>query len=209
MTNPTILARLLLAVLGLSGAAAASAAATMDCGSLCGHWQLDAAASDPVEARVDAALETWRPPRSPRLRSDRPAGPPGAEPETPDFLRMPPNRPDRGQLRDELLAALKPSERLHISVAGADVVIGATDDARAARRYSPGVPHARIDAQGTTRIRAALSAGKFTLTERGERGRDYAETYTVQRADGSLMVERQITRAGLKTLRVVAIYRPG
>jgi hypothetical protein len=191
----------------IAATAAPAGAAALNCGALCGQWRLDAAASDPLEAHVDAALQKYREPRDRRLPRGNPENLQiAAEVELRQSLGPIDDRPNRSGLREELLTALRPPETLQISVAGSDVSING--DARGARRYSPGVPHARVDAIGTAKIKATLAPGKFTLNERYDRKQEYTETYTVQR-DGSLVVERQIERPGLKSLRLRAVYKPG
>lgn len=197
----------LLALLWLASAPALSGAAPQ-CGPLCGRWQLDTTSSDPVEARLDAAIAAYREGRARNLPSENPKSlAAAAEAELRDSLGPVHNRPERDVLYRELLALLTPPETLQITVAGPDVLIGADD--RAARRYSPGVRHSRVDIFGTADIRATLAPGRFTITERYDRQREYTETYSVQRADGSLLVERQVSRPGLKPLRLRAVYRPG
>jgi hypothetical protein len=190
----------------------ATHAALPDCGALCGRWQLDVTASDPVEARIDAALATYRPARDRQARRRMGGNDPQnlqtlSEAELRESLGPITDRPDSSRLRSELLAALTPPQTLQIRIAGTDVLIDTGD--RSARSYSPGVPHARVDAQGTARIKAALTSGQFTLSERYDSQRQYTEIYTVQRANGSLQVERQIERPGLKKLRLRAVYKPG
>ena len=79
------------------------------------------------------------------------------------------DRPDRDELRTQILLALAPPQRLSIAADGADVLIGA--DSRSPRRLSPGVPHARVDSEGTARIRCSLEPGKLTVSERYDRRR--------------------------------------
>jgi hypothetical protein len=208
MVNP-IPARLvvLVALFGLA-ATAAAAPAPLECGPLCGRWTLDVAASDPVEARLDAALAAYRESLEPRPVGDDPKNlRAAAEVELRESLGPIKKRPDRDELREQLLAVLKPPETLQVTLAGPDVLIGADD--RYVRRYSPGVPHSRVDAFGTAKITAAITPGRFTINERYDRQREYLETYAVQRADGSLLVERQVTRPGMTPLRLRAVYRPG
>lgn len=212
MTKSTFPARgTVLALLCLITSFAASAASRQpSCGALCGRWRLDTAASDPVEAYVATALAAYRESRPTRAAGNGNITPrnlqAAAEAELRESLGPITERPNRSNLRSELLAMLTPPQTLQITVAGPDVLIGADD--RSARHYSPGVPHARVDAQGTAKIKATLAPGRFTLQERYDRSRQYLETYTVQRTDGSLLVERQIDRPGLKTLRLRAVYRP-
>ena len=47
-------------LLALALGVVANAAVAADCGALCGVWQLDAAASDPVDVKVDAVLAEYR-----------------------------------------------------------------------------------------------------------------------------------------------------
>jgi hypothetical protein len=196
----------MLGLLSLS-AGTALAAATSDCGTLCGRRQLDAAASDPVEARLDAALDEYREARQRRPDENPHSLNAAAEAELRDSLGPISDRPDRDQLRNQLLAVLTPPETLQITLAGQEILIGADD--RTPRRYSPGEPHARVDAFGTATIKTAFTPGKLTISERYDRKREYLETYAVLRTDGTLVVTRSITRPGLKPLLLRSVYRPG
>ena len=130
-----------------------------------------------------------------------------AEAELQDSLGPITRPPGPGPLRNQLLALLTPPETLQITLAGQEILIGADD--RTARRYSPGEPHARVDAFGTATIKTALTPGKLTITERYDRKREYLETYAVLRTDGTLVVTRTITRPGIKPLLLRSVYRPG
>jgi hypothetical protein len=188
-----------------AGATAAVPAA--DCGPLCGRWRLDPAASDPVEARLDAALAAYREARE-RHNNDTPHSlNAAAEAELRDSLGPINDRPDKDQLRTQLLSVLTPPETLQITLAGQEILIGADD--RPARRYSPGEPHARVDAFGTATIKTSFSPGRLTINERYDRKREYLEAYAVAHADSSLVVTRTITRPGLKPLVLRSVYRPG
>jgi hypothetical protein len=190
----------------LAGTAASTAMAA-DCGELCGRWRLDPAASDPVEARLDAALAAYRESRHHVDNSDPYSLKGAAEQELRESLGPINDRPDRDELRTQLLAVLTPPETLQITLAGQEILLGADD--RAARRYSPGEPHARVDAFGTATIKTAFSAGKLTISEKYDRKREYVEAYGVVRADGTLVVTRTISRPGLKPLVLRSVYRPG
>jgi hypothetical protein len=188
--------------------AAAPAAMAIDCGALCGRGGgLYPAARDPVEARLDAALAAYRESRH-REDNSKPYSLKGAEEqELLESLGPINDRPDRDELRTQLLAVLVPPETLQITLAGQEILIGADD--RTARRYSPGEPHARVDAFGTAKIKTELSQGKLTISERYDRRREYVEAYGVQRAEGTLIVTRTISRPGLKPVVLRSVYRPG
>lgn len=207
MTNLPPARRIALLALLCLAASAAPAAPAPDCGALCGRWTIDPDASDSLEARLDAALAAYREARQRRPEENPRNLNAAAEAELRESLGPITDRPDRDQLRRQLLAALKPPETLQITQAGAEVLIGADD--RTVRRYSPGMPHARVDALGTAKIKVTLAPGKLSISERYDRQRENLETYTVQRADGSLLVVRQISRPGLKPLQLRAVYRPG
>ena len=182
---------LLLATLCVS----ALSATTPDCGALCGRWLYDEAASDPVEAKLDAVLAGYKEPKIIN-EPDSPMGP------TID-------RPQRSEVRTRILAALAPPRTLQFTLAGADVLIGADD--RPARRLSPGVPHSRVDEDGTARIRATLQPGKLTVVDRYDSRYETVETYAVEKKGGagSLIVTLDIRRPGLKALKLRRVYRPG
>jgi hypothetical protein len=194
-------------LLCLLAGVATPVALAADCGALCGRWRLDPAASDPVEARLDAALAAYRESRQ-REDNSKPYSLQGAaEQELRESLGPINERPDRDQLRTQLLAVLVPPETLQITLAGQEILIGADD--RYVRRYSPGEPHARVDAFGTARIKSTLTQGKLTITERYDRKREYVEAYAVASAGGTLVVTRTITRPGLKPVVLRSVYRPG
>ncbi|MET0280388.1 MAG: hypothetical protein ABW278_04590 [Steroidobacteraceae bacterium] len=183
------------------------AAAPAGCARLCGQWVLDTAHSDAPEAVLDAALTTYKEPRARRERGPQGDGPVGdviADMERsigPIF-----DRPHRDDLRAELLAVVTAPATLEFDQRGTEILIRAA--ARGERRLSVGNPHARVDAIGTARINSSWKSGALVVTERYDRKREYAETYTLQR-DGSLLVTREVERPGLKTLRLRAIYQRG
>ena len=172
---------------------AATAAAPPDCGALCGRWLYDEAASDPVEAKLDAVLAGYKEPKI-EGEADSPMG------QTID-------RPRRAEMRARVLTALTPARTLQFTLAGPDVLIGADD--RPARRLSPGVPHSRVDVDGTARIRTTLQPGKLTVTDRYDSRHETVETYAVDSRAGTLVVTLDVRRPGLKALRLRSVYRPG
>lgn len=202
--------RLLLAIAATAASLAAPllpAAQALDCGALCATWALDEGFVDDTTARIDAALASYREPRrAPRIRFDPLHDEPGDEPgsESPRADAGPQRRQDpRNALRQEVEGLLRAPARLSISVEGQDVVLSAPP--QSARRFSPGEPHARVDAAGIARIRTELGNGRLVITQRYDRHHLFRQAFTVQR-DGHLEVTREVRRPGLKTLQSRAAY---
>jgi hypothetical protein len=191
----------------------AGAASTPGCGKLCGNWQLDSVASAAVAPAVDAALKSYSDPRARRLpRSQRSRE--GLPEDTIDQIdaamerSLGPilDRPVRADLRSELVSLLEPPAKLLLDARGTDLVI--QEDSQLARRLTPGTPRARVTTDGTATILATWKkSDRLTISERYDRKRRYYEIYTLQAADGSLLVTREVQRPGLKPLRLQAVYR--
>lgn len=195
--------RMLLALLLL--AVPALAAEPRGCGPLCGDWVLDAGASDPAEAALDAALAQYKEPRArrpSRVFSDDPGAQMAAEME--QSLGPIRDRPQGADLRGELLPLVVPPRTLRIAAQGSDVVL--RGDAPGERRLRPGEPHSRVDAQGTARIECQWQSGVLRISERYERRRRSEESYQLRQKDGVLVVTRELRRPGLPALRVRAVY---
>jgi hypothetical protein len=194
----------LLAALLLAIALPAAAVDPSGCASLCGRWQLDLSQSTAVAPAVDAALDSYADPRAKRLRKGKANDP--VDQINMDMERsLGPihDRPQRNDLRSELLTLLGAPAQLNLDARGSDIVI---QGGELTRRLSPGTPRARVDAIGTAKISASWKSGRLTVTERYDRKRIYSETYA-QRDDGTLLVTRDVKRPGLKPLHIVSVYR--
>ena len=107
---------------------------------------------------------------------------------------------------DLLMALLEPPSRLNLNARGGDVLIQGDD--QPARKLTAGTPRSRVNTNGTSTILATWkNSSRLTITERYDRKRQYYEIYTLQPADGSLLVTREVQRPGLKPLRLQAVYR--
>jgi hypothetical protein len=192
----------------------AGAAEPTGCGSLCGSWRLDTTLSASVAPAVDAALRTYTQPRARRpARSQRSRD--GNLETTVEQIdaameyTLGPivDRPERDELRSELMSLLTPPAQLQLEFRGAQFLI--TGDGHLARKLSPGTPKSRVNAEGTATILANWKSNRLTITERYDRKRRYNETYVLQPANGTLLVTREVQRPGMKPLRLQAVYRRG
>lgn len=199
--------RMLLATMVLAASAATGMAASVDapaCAALCGRWTLDAAASDPVATRLDAAMATYKEPRErhvPTARADDTIG--GVVAEMERSIGPILNRPHGTDLRAELLPQVTPPPALTLAGDDKDILVTAPGHVR---RFTPGRPHARVDAIGTARIEVSWKSGALVISEKYGRGRRSSETYSLRRTDGALLVTREVRRPGLKALRIQAVY---
>jgi hypothetical protein len=185
------------------------------CGNLCGRWQLDTTLSVPAAPAIDAALSTYKDPRARRVpRAVR--GREGPQIETnadriqdTDEWSLGPihDRPQRGELRTELISLLNVPAQLSLDAKGTDILI--QGDSQAARRLSPGTPKARVNSIGLAKINASWKSNRLTITERYDKKRTYSETYVLQGTDGTLIVTREVQRPGLKALKIQSVYRRG
>ncbi len=196
----------LLATLLVMALPAWSATPATGCGDLCGRWQLEPPSSDAVMPALDAALAKYSEPRDRRYRK-RPDTDAASEIKDEMERSLGPihDRPGRTDLRAELLALLTAPQLLVVDSKGSDIIL--RGDSNPERKLSPGVPRARVDAIGTAKISSSLSASRLQVTETYDRKHKYSETYLLQRADGSLLVTREVQRPGIKPLRLRSVYR--
>ena len=115
------------------------------------------------------------------------------------------DRLGRDDLRAELQHLLAAPQMLRLDARLREILI--LGDRNPERRLTPGEPHARVDAIGTATIKVSWKSGQLQVTEVYDRKRAYSETYALQRADGSLLVTREVRRPGMKALRVKSVYR--
>ena len=186
--------------------ACATSAADDRCQQLCAHWQLDAAASDSGDTALATALATFKEPRPRRQRERAPRDIVDAtSAEVEASLGPLLDRQSRKEIEQDLKRLLSIPTRLQLSEEGADILIRGDDPVP--RRLSPGVPHARVDIEGTAQIRCVFQAGTLKVSETYDRRRAATETYVVARGDGSLVVTREIRRPGIKPVRLRSVYR--
>ncbi|MEO6078486.1 MAG: hypothetical protein ABIQ86_01725 [Steroidobacteraceae bacterium] len=183
----------------------AAAVSPSGCASLCGNWQLDTSQSAAVVPAVDAALQSYRDPRAKYRRGSRNDTLDRMNAELEHSLGPMQDRPQRNELRAELLTLLGAPVQLKLDARGSDIVI--QGDNQIARRISAGTPKARVDANGTAKINAAWNSDRLTVTERYDRKRRYTETYALQSGRATLLVTREVQRPGMKALRIQSVYR--
>jgi hypothetical protein len=196
----------LLAALLVTALPAWSATTTQGCGSLCGRWQIDQSHSDAPFAAVESALAKYSEPRDKRARmrveNDAVSQ---IEAEMEHSIGPIHDRLGRNDLRVELLTLLTAPQLLVVDSKGTDILI--RGDGNPERRFSPGVPRARVDSVGTAKINSSWKSERLLLTEVYDRKRKYSESYVLQRADGTLLVTREVQRPGMKPLRIRTVYR--
>jgi hypothetical protein len=195
------LTALLLAVAPASASTPASA-----CTALCGEtWQLDTAASDDPAKAIETAVLAYKEekPKRPRGHSSDLASMYRAEDEAslgPLFLR-----PRREELRLELVRRLTIPQQLRLSVVHGDILV---DESRGSpRRFTPGEPHARVDAQGTANIRANWTGNKLVIREDYGRKVSNRETYALDSHGLQLIVTRVLERPAMPDITLRSVYR--
>lgn len=196
---------LIAALLIITALPVLAAPAPSGCGTLCGSWQLDAGSREAALAAVEASLAKYKDPR-PTRQSMPSANDPieGIRAEMENSLGPIQRRPGREGLKAELLPRVMPPEKLVIEARGTDIILRTPE--RSERRLSPGVSHARVDAEGTAKIQCSWSDGKLIVSDKYDRRRQSIETYAVQRKDGTLVVTLEMRRPGLKALRIHSVY---
>jgi hypothetical protein len=174
------------------------------CQKLCGNWALDAAASDPVEPALDAAFARFKDPKPERMHRGNFDNLESLSREA-DEVSLGPimARPPRARLREELVETLRTPKTLLLGANDDDVLIGS--DGHTPRRLTPGEPSARVDAQGTAKIRCEWRQGRFVISESYGRRNDSSETYALQ--GDALIVTRVVKRQGLPELKLKSVYR--
>jgi hypothetical protein len=200
-----IMPNLLLAVL-LTWGLSAAAAAPPDCGALCGRWQLDPAASDPLEPALDAAFAKFKEPKPRRMKEGSPGNIDSMN-KAADEAELGPfyERPKGFDLRKEITRTLTPPEKLELSATGGDILVAI--NGYKPLTLTPGEPHSRTDVYGTAEITVDWRKEQLTVTERYDRKRQYTRHLAVRRDDGALILTQQITRQGVPALTLHSIYR--
>jgi hypothetical protein len=127
--------------------------------TLAGSWQLDAAASDDFDRKLEHALDTERNRMRARHGS---AGTGRGSAADPDALVMPPEEPAKERAR--LAEDLRPPATLRISVNSDSVEI--TRDAEPVRRFQPGQEVSRLDSSGTAIVSSDWKQSAFVIHAR-------------------------------------------
>jgi hypothetical protein len=173
------------------------------CRQICGRWQLSAAQSESLPQALDAAFGRYKVPRKERIR-------PATAGDLESLVRVdaeealgPRNkRPPAEQLREDLVLLLTPPPSIAITAAGTALkLLGGRDNSE----HTPSETIARVDEEGTARIRASWKANSFVVEERYDRKRKLTRSYSTQ-SDGSLVLAQVITRPGLPAVRLRSIY---
>jgi hypothetical protein len=200
-----IMPNLLLAVL-LTWGLTASAAATPECGALCGRWQLDAAASDALEPALDAAFARFKEPKPRRMKEGSPGNIDSMN-KAADEAELGPfyERPKGFDLRSEITRTVTPPDKLELTAKGTDILVAV--DGHKPLSLTPGEPHSRTDAYGTAEITVDWRKEQLTVNERYDRNRQYSRHLAVRHDDGALVLTQQITRQGVPALVLHSIYR--
>jgi len=208
VNNPRTLSWFLpaLTALLLASAPGWATASGTNCTGLCDEaWQLDTAASDDPAKAIETAVLAYKEekPKRPRGHSSDLASMYRAEDEAslgPLFLR-----PRRDELRQELIRRLTIPQQLRVSVVHGDILV---DESRGSpRRFTPGEPHARVDAQGTANIRANWSGNKLVIREDYGRKVSNRETYALDSHGLQLIVTRVLERPAMPDITLRSVYR--
>ena len=208
MNNPRTLSWFLpsLTALLLAAAPGWATASGINCTGLCDEsWQLDTAASDDPAKAIETAVLAYKEekPKRPRGHTSDLASMYRAEDEAslgPLFLR-----PRREELRQELVRRLTIPPQLRLSVVHGDILV---DESRGSpRRFTPGEPHARVDAQGTANIRANWSGNKLVIREDYGRKISNRETYALDSHGLQLIVTRVLERPAMPDITLRSVYR--
>jgi hypothetical protein len=192
-------------LLALTVGPARAATTPPACASLCGDWRLDAAASDNVQQRLDAAFLQFREPKARRrhipdtdnLESLRKAA-------DEDALGPILSRPRSTELREELQLALRQPKALRVSGDSEDIHIAG--DGAPSLSLTPGEHSSRVDRYGTARIQSRWRGALLVVGEKYDRRNQQEITYATG-SDGALRVTQVIARPGLPRITVRSLYR--
>jgi hypothetical protein len=185
--------------------ATASAATPSACGILCGGWQLDAAVSDALQPQLEAAFQHYKEPQPKRLKRTNSSDVATMAQEELDATLGPSvRRPPREELRAELVRILTSPTNLTMAAKGDNILIAS--GSTSARQLTPGEPHARVDSEGTARIRCEWLQNRLVVTETYDRRRQSRETYELQ-PRGIMVITRSVERPGLPTIKLRSVYR--
>ena len=208
----TTLSGLLAAVLLLSAAAPARAAGKTD-PRLDGVWQIDAAASDDFDARLQTMAEQLRARRGGRRsgagdggtgrQADRGAAD-GADYGLPGLTdELPPE--SRDELRERLGETFRPPARLRIETLGDEIVM--RGDTPPERRFRLLETVTRMDISGTSTISTRWSGAVLQVDSRYTNRSRSQWRYAVDRSGSVLNVTLQFSDGGLGKLELHSTYR--
>lgn len=180
-------------------------AATPVCGSLCGDWRLDAAASDQPQQLLDAAFQQFKEPKVrrphiPNTDNIEALGKAADEQALGPIL----DRPRSHELREELQRVIQQPRSLGITADQDDIRIAGDGSAR--QSVTPGERSARVDSYGSARIDTRWRGAQLAVSEKYDRRNQQETTYVVG-ADGALRVQQVIARPGLPRITVRSVYR--
>ena len=194
----------------LFGCASTKAPTDVDLG---GQWQLDAASSDNVDARVTQAVDRAEARQRQRMRAmgmyggrsrgtanGEEMGQPGSEP----VVATPFIGPDFKQLHQHLLQILTAPSTLRLDVQDQTVTI--QSDRLPARDYQPGEPFVRFDEYGNATVSASWSGPAFVLHERYMSHATLTERYEVDAKSGTLTYTRQLKDPTVGTVELKSVY---
>jgi hypothetical protein len=197
------------AAMVLFGCASTKAPTDVDLG---GQWQLDAASSDNVDARVTQAVDRAEARQSQRMRtmaaqnrarglsSGDEMGQPGSEP----VVSVPFIGTDFKQLHQHLLQILTAPSTLRLDVQDQTVTI--QSDRLPARDYQPDEPFVRFDEYGNAKVSANWSGPAFVLHERYMSHATLTERYEVDAKSGTLTYTRQLKDPTVGTIELKSVY---
>jgi len=200
------------AALVLFACASTKAPTDIDLG---GQWQLDAASSDNVDARVSQAVDRAEARQRQRMRTmaaqNRARGlssgdempQSGSEP----VVSVPFIGTDFKQLHQHLLQILGAPSSLRLDVQDQTVTI--QSDRLPARDYQPGEPLVRFDEYGNATVSASWSGPAFVLHEHYMSHATLTERYEVDAKSGTLTYTRQLKDPSVGTIELKSIYHHG
>jgi hypothetical protein len=204
-----------LLALAIISAGCASTQAPADSG-LAGQWQLDAVASDNVEARVKQSIDRAEARERERLRSGYGAvagmrtGPAGSEAGSDSggpYFPTPRVGPDFAQLRAHLLQILAAPMSLSLQVQPDSVTV--QSDRLPARSYQPGESFVRFDEYGNATVSSGWSGNAFFVRQRYLGRGTLTERYEVDPKSGMLTYTRALKDPTVGSIELKSIYHHG
>jgi hypothetical protein len=181
---------------------------------LSGQWQLDAAASDNVPARVTRLIAQAEARLRKRLRSGYGAANPvlsrdqgGDAGGSAVLLPMPVVGPDFQQLRTHLLQLLTAPASLSLQVQPDTVTI--QSDHLPANDYQPGESFVRFDEYGNATVSSGWSGQAFVVRHRYLSSGALTERYEVDPKSGILTYTRDLKDPTVGPIELKSIYHHG
>lgn len=207
-------------VLGLASACASTTTAPAQ-PHIAGQWQLDPAASEEPDAKIEPAIATAESKLRKRLvdagfsqydaggsgskRHGGEASSSGAALNGDEYSQTGYIGPDFAGLRLELRQILSAPRLLTIAVQPDFVRLSA--DGTPSRDYPPGDEFTRIDEYGTARIEAEWSGDAFVLHAKYASHATVTERYSTDVRTGALIVERNVADPIAGKISVRSVYR--